>query len=353
MLYSWRYFVFTIAALLSLPLVKLLKPGLPAEKQKGVCWVAGHEPLKPEHFDRLVNNHVTWISQTPFGWQANPGSDSIAFITEASDNGNRGVMWGESDEGITHTTRLAREQGIKTILKPHLWVRQSWPGEIEMADEEGWKNWFAAYERFILHHAALAEASKIEMLCIGTELSKTIHREKEWRHLITQIRKIYHGKLTYGANFNEEFLNIRFWDALDYIGIQAYFPLAEADNASLKTITNSWHQHMAAIVKVVDKFQKPVLFTELGYRSTACAAVKPWLWPQQIKESAVPSEEMQARCYQAFFDTVWRQKWLAGVYFWKWYPNGTHRWADIDFTPQGKEAEKVMAGNYLTDEKRH
>ncbi len=353
MLYPWRYFVFTIAALLSLPLVKLLKPAAATEKQKGVCWVAGHEPVAHEQMEWLVKNHVTWISQTPFGWQTHPASDSIAFITQASANGNRGVMWGESDEGIAHTTRLAREKGIKTILKPHLWVRQSWPGEIEMTDDASWAKWFAAYEKFILHHAVLAETHGIEMLCIGTELNKTIHREKEWRHLIAHIRKIYHGKLTYGANFNDEYRNIRFWDALDYIGIQAYFSLADADNASLKTIASGWHPHMTNIEKLVDKFQKPVLFTELGYRSTACAPVKPWLWPQQIKESAVPSEEMQARCYQAFFDTVWKQKWLAGVYFWKWYPNGTTRWANIDFTPQGKAAEKVMAGNYSTHEERH
>lgn len=45
------------------------------------------------------------------------------------------------------------------------------------------------------------------------------------RRLIRQIRRVYHGPLTYAANWSGEYKQIRFWDALDYVGIQAYFPL--------------------------------------------------------------------------------------------------------------------------------
>jgi hypothetical protein len=333
--------VFSVAALISL------------FKSEGVCWVAGREPVTEEHIQSLVENNVAWISQTPFGWQRKADSASIHFITKASTEKERGVMWGESDEGLIETTKLAKEKGIKTLLKPHIWVHRSWPGEIEMPDEASWKKWFSDYEKFILHYAELAEQNQIELLCIGTELQKASRREADWRTLIQKIRTVYKGKLIYAANFHDEFEVIRFWDDLDYIGIQAYFSLSKNKNPNLAELTAGWSGPLSSIENIVRKYQKPVVFTEIGYRSTSDAAIEPWLWPQQMKDQAEPSEEIQSRCYEAFFKAAWKEKWLAGVYFWKWYPGGTTRMANIDFTPQGKAAEKVMAEHFKKYEERH
>lgn len=315
------------------------------EKHKGVCWVASRETVKEEQLKELVSHHVNWISQTPFGWQSKADSAGIRFVTNAAQNG-RGVMWGESDEGLAATTQLAKRLQIKTLLKPHLWVRNSWPGEIEMKTNSDWSRWFADYEKFILHYAALAEKNKMEAFCLGTELTKTSLREEEWRTLIRKVRKVYHGKLTYAANFHQEYEQIKFWDALDFIGIQAYFSLTNNNNPNTTELVKGWNTHLQTIEKVANRFHKPVVFTELGYRSTLDAAVEPWLWPQQVKDKAVPSEEVQARCYEAFFQAVWNKSWMAGVYFWKWYPGGAHRMAEIDFTPQGKKAGMIIKNNF-------
>ena len=88
-----------------------------------------------------------------------------------------------------------------------------------------------------------------------------------------------------------------------------------------------------------------MLFTEIGYKSTNDAAIEPWKWPQDNR-AATPSTETQARCYEAFFKTAWQKEWLAGAYFWKWYPHDSHRVSEIDFTPQGKPAEKVLLENF-------
>jgi hypothetical protein len=76
------------------------------------------------------------------------------------------------------------------------------------------------------------------------------------------------------------------------------------------------------------------------------AAIEPWVWPNERKEIQL-SEEVQALCYRAFFETAWQKPWMAGVFFWKWYPNAHGR--DPDFTPQGKAAEAVMAEYFLRD----
>lgn len=99
---------------------------------------------------------------------------------------------------------------------------------------------------------------------------------------------------------------------------------------------------MRAWKKFKGKYNKEVIFTELGYKSTEDAGIEPWRWPQHIDKEAVCTET-QANCYEAFFRSLWNKNWVAGVYFWKWYPTLPSRPTDADFTPQRKPAEKVMA----------
>jgi len=309
-------------------------------KHKGVCWVGGRETVTDEEIKALVDCHVTWISQTPFGWQRDANSSSI-FTNHSSEK----IWWGESDEGISATTALALKAGIKTMLKPHLWVRNGWPGDIVMKSDTAWQHWFNNYEDFILHYATLAEKNKIEFFCIGTELHQTTEREDEWRALISNIRKVYSGKLIYAANFHEEYEHVKFWDALDYIGVQAYFSLAIKQEATLQELVDKWEEPLTSIERVHSKYNKPVIFTEIGYRNDRQAAIEPWTWPSEMKEVLV-SEETQALCYQAFFQSAWNKPWLAGAYFWKWYPKGPRRIIGSDFTPQGKQAEKILKENF-------
>jgi hypothetical protein len=308
------------------------------QKHKGVCWVAGPRPLEGWELDSLRAFGATHISQTPFGWQQDPKTPEIRW-EQHSDR----MWWGERLAGLEATLTDGRNSGLESILKPHLWVHGAWPGEIEMQSEAHWAEWFMQYGEFIGYFADFAEKHQIPVLCIGTELEKTVHREADWRKIIENIRSRYRGRIVYAANFTE-YDKIKFWDALDYIGIQAYFPLAESENPSQKELDKTWGKVIPQIEKVVSNFQKPVIFTEIGYCNTADAAVSPWIWPHERKGTEV-SEQVQAKCYQAFFDNVWKKDWLAGVYFWKWYPQV--RGSEIDFTPQGKEAAEVMRREFL------
>lgn len=331
--------LFTLIALpvilLALFVINTDKEKAGADKQKGICWVGTPQPVTREEVSILSSVGVTWISQTPFAWQQTPGDTSIRFEKESG----RKPWWGESYEGIATTTRYAKEHSIKTIIKPHIWLRDSWPGEIEMQNEFAWKQWFKNYSAFILSYAALAQVEQAEILCIGTELQKTLHRP-EWFVLIREIRSVYQGKLTYAANFNE-FERVPFWKELDFIGIQAYFPLTRNEHPSVDDLTEGWQKPLAQIQALHDRLQMPIIFTEIGYKSTSDGTINPWQWPSQHDLNKI-SETTQANAYEAFFKECWHQPWLAGVYFWKWYPQGSKRHAAIDFTPQGKAAENVM-----------
>ena len=312
-------------------------------KHRGVSWVAGPRPVAARDFEPLVKNHVNWIVQTPFGWQKSINSPDVKLVTDGF------VYWGETDAGLKRTAELAKAAGIKTLLKPHIWLQNSqkgkWRGEIAMDNEANWQRWFASYKKFILHYAKLAEENHIEALAIGTELYATaIQREQDWRDIIAMVRKVYHGELTYSANWYKEFEEIKFWDALDYIGIQGYFPLTEKENPSIDELKNAWQPYLNAIERVSKKFHKPVIFTEIGYKSTKNTAARPWEWPGRFVGASSAIDLMtQANCYEAFFQVFWQKKWFAGVYFWKWFPGLNRSVKEKDFTPQNKPAEQVMA----------
>ena len=327
--------------------------GARAVRQNGVSWVGGRSPVTAEDFDRLVANGVSWIAQNPFGWQRSLDSPEIVLRPEAG-------WWGESDRGLAETARLARARGIRTLLRPHLWVagpqgHGGWSGDIAMRSEEEWARWFESYRRFILHYAALAEREGIEVLCVGAELKRaTRGHEAEWRRLIAGVREAYHGRLTYAANWDGEYEQIGFWDALDYAGVQAYFPLAEGERPTLDQLTAGWAPHLKSLERLARSTGKRVLFTEIGYRSAPGAAARPWEWGTREGGPATPEGlALQADAYEAFFRAAWPAEWLAGAYFWKWYPGLERKGGPpaVEFSPQNKPAERVMARWFSADHK--
>jgi hypothetical protein len=291
----------------------------------------------------LVDAHVTWIAQTPFGWQRDERSPEVRLVTSGR------VYWGETDEGLTVTTGLARERGIETLLKPHLWLTEpgpgAWHGTITMASAAEWDRWFASYRRFTLHYAELAERLQIPVYCVGTELHGTVRaRPDDWRRLIAEVRKVYTGRLTYAANWHQELDDVTFWDAVDMIGVQAYFPLSQEPLPTVEELVAGWQPHVAALESLARRHGRPILFTEVGYVSRPGATAEPWQWPEDRHAAASEDGlELQARAYEAFFRVFWDETWVAGAYIWKWYPGTSATTArTVDFTPQGKPAELVM-----------
>lgn len=83
-----------------------------ANRMRGVSWVGGDSVTVAE-LAPLQHHNVTWIAQTPFGWQRGATSPTIGMHT-----GRGRVYWGESDAGLIQTALLARQRGQKILLKP-------------------------------------------------------------------------------------------------------------------------------------------------------------------------------------------------------------------------------------------
>ena len=306
-----------------------------AGKQRGMSYACAFDrtqdvrygsPSSEAALRRLQALGVNWISITPFGFQRSEPAV------------RRGGY--EDDDSLRGATRQAHALGIKVMLKPHLWARDEAAWE-RWTDEE-WRAWFASYEVFIAHYAALARDANIDALCIGNELKHSTRFETEWRRVIARVRSIYPGPVTYGANF-DEVDRVAFWDALDWIGVSAYFPLVDHPSPSRAELAAAWKPIMRRLEALSERHKRPVLFTEIGYRSAEGAAWRQWELPRDAREDP----EAQRLAYEAFFETVWPQQWLAGAYPWKWFSGPNHRAPrPNDYEVEGKPAEDVIRRHY-------
>lgn len=282
---------------------------------------------------------ATHLALVSFGFQPRLDVPEIRMHTE-------GRWYSETDDGIRTLARRADTLGLGLILKPHIWVgRYSAEGQardrIAFESEAEWEAWEDQYRHFLLHYARLAEETGADLLVIGTELAGAVQaRPAFWHSLIREVREVYGGALTYAANWYEEYERVSFWEELDYVGVQAYFPLSTDKDPSLAALHDGWEPHLKALRRVHERTGRPILFTEIGYRSVEGAAEAPWQWPSD-EEQAPPDSAAQARLYRAFFNTAWPQPWLAGSILWKWHGAGEGNHSH-GFSPQGKPAADVI-----------
>lgn len=293
-------------------------------------------PPAPSLLDRIRELGATHLALVSFGFQDSAGAPRIRMHTG-------GGWYSESDRGIRTLARQARERGMGVIVKPHVWVGAEGESrqEIGFGTEAAWETWAGEYRRFLLHYARLAREVDADVLVVGTELRRAAReRPQYWRSLIRDVRQEFDGRLTYAANWHEEYREVPFWDRLDYVGVQAYFPLTDVSSPSLDTLRAAWERHRADLERVHRRTGRPVLFTELGYRSADGAAATPWAWPGR-DDAVGPAPELQARLYRAALETMTPEPWFAGAVIWKWHPEG-EGYRTLGFTPQGKPAEEVL-----------
>ena len=313
-------------------------PSQPVFDVRSVTLDARHPP-EPELLPHLRSLGVTHLTLVSFGWQR--AADDPRVRIDTSDG-----WYSESHRGIRTLARRADSLGMGVILKPHIWIggydEAQNRSEIGFETEAAWTRWKNSYRRFLMVYARLAAEIDADALVLGTELSSVATtRPAFFRALADTVRTVYDGDLTYAANWHDEYRQVAFWDALDYVGVQAYFPLADTPTPSLDTLQARWHTHRQALAHIHRQTGKPVLLTEVGYRSARTAAAAPWQWPEQ-NGGVPPDSSLQARCYRAFFSTMDRAPWFAGAIIWKWHPRHS-RQRPTAFTPQGKPAERVLA----------
>jgi hypothetical protein len=285
------------------------------------------------------------VSLMPFAYQEHPDRPAMRYLNRRPGS--------ETDAAMIHAGRRAGARGFVVLWKPQIWLRGSWPGEIAMSSEADWQAWFRAYRRFVVHQAVLARWTGAELFSVGVELGDTVHREADWRRLIAAVRRVYDGPLTYAANWYGDFDRVPFWDALDFLGIDAYEPLSDDPEATPDELAAGAARIVENLAAGARRHRKPLLLTELGYAAHEAA----WVAPHE--EGGPPSEADQAAAYGAFLGALGSPAWLRGVFVWKAFSNaaepgggGRHRRGDTgdraDFRFLDRPAREVIHDYYAT-----
>ena len=323
--------LFLIFSLLSLAALRAQND---FEKIEGISLESPHFVLNSEDYNDLAQTNANWLAVIPYGFS--PSERPQVFFNSDKQ------WWGERIDGCSKMIEMAHAQGYKVMLKPQVWIFRGWVGEYGCESEEEWINWESSYKKFILTFARLADSLDVELFCLGTEYKRaTKERGEYWEKLIHQVRSVYKGQLTYAANW-DEFQDITFWTELDYIGIDAYFPLSEKSTPEISELLYAWIPIKSELRNLADSLQMKVLLTEFGYKSVDGASGKQWALRSQPLNL-----EVQRRSYLALFESLWSESWLSGGFVWKWqFRSRAGGIDDRGYTPQGKPALEVLKQIY-------
>jgi hypothetical protein len=285
--------------------------------------------------------------------------------------------------------RYARKLGLRVGLKPLVDVgrdgrAQSGREKVTFADPEAKAAWFASYRAMLGQYAALARDVGAETLVIGTGLTKMADEadeQEQWRTMIDDIRSGalmgdgkggFAGTLTYATRWDAIYKDaynvdqpLFFWDALDEIGVEGFWPLvdgsaADHDNPQLWRLRQGWTFNFlkggmppgAALRALHEKYGRPVILTGLGYLSRGGTSADPA--KGDYAQAAVGGKynlQAQVRPVRAAFD-FWRTvardgDWFHGIYWWNWLPKLGSVKGNGDYTVQGKPAETELCLRHL------
>ncbi|MFI5362741.1 MAG: glycoside hydrolase family 113 [Elusimicrobiota bacterium] len=274
---------------------------------------------------QLAATGATWVALTPTLYVKDRG-DSVVAATDKT----------PSDDALRAAIRAARAQGLKVVLKPHVDVLKG--GARAWINPKDAKIWFASYRTYLLNYARIAREENCSLFVVGTELAllSAPNHWSAWRSLIKDVRAEYSGPLTYAANWHSAGL-VGFWRELDFIGIDAYYPVAGGTNRTLLRV--GWAPISASLHALAAANGRPILFTEFGLASQKGANLRPW----DYSNFGALDLDVQAAYVQTFLDQFSTKSWVAGFLNWDWEqnPGGPQ---DKSMTLRGKPALGVFTG---------
>jgi hypothetical protein len=304
-------------------------------KIKGIAMVATVKKVDTKAIKKMIETNANYVALMPYAFCSEENT-TVRFNIERQ-------WWGEKEEGISETIDAASMHDLQVMVKPHIWFHDvDYSGDFKPDNEEEWKKFENSFFDYIICFAKIAEEKGAKLFCIGTELRQVVrNRPGYWQVLIDSVRKIYTGQLTYAANW-DDYEDVPFWDQLDYIGIDAYFPLSLLKTPSVKEIQEGWKKYEEILQAFSEKHNKPILFTEFGYRNASFCAAYPW-----EEKGRDINNQAQANAYEGLFKTFAGKPWFAGGFAWKWYADNAEKHLhEIDYTPQQKPAFKILQTFY-------
>jgi len=292
-----------------------------------------------EYIDEIAQTGANTVCFVVAAYQENAGSASIFIEARKA----------PSDQKLIRLFDHARKRGLRTVLMPIVLLESpregEWRGKINPGN---WDDWWEDYTNYVLHYANLCEQGKVEILMVGSELVSTETQEDRWRGLIKQVRKAFKhdkGRLSYSSNW-DHYKPIAWWDDLDIIGMTTYYDLTGGKKPTMDVLMEAWKPIKKEILEWQAKINRPILFTEVGWPNQETCAQYPW---DYYRSSDKPDPQAQKNCFDAFFQTWFGEKAVAGFLVWEWR-NSPAQVIDekkgTDYIPCGKPAMQVIREYY-------
>ena len=300
-------------------------------------------PAYERMLDECKRMGSTWIAITVFGRVFDLNGRGVDPSFEAPFEKNRA--------DVLRAIGQAHARGLRVMLVPHLWVESGgWRAEIDPKTDAGWDTWTKSYGAWAKGWAAVAEQGHVEIFSAGVELRSwvTSPRASSFTALVREMRAIYKGPITYSANWDDVDATL-ILPALDIIGINAFYPLADKDGAPFPKLLEGGQRVREKVHALAEVWRKPVLFTEIGYTTRPNPAIRPWEWPDKM-EHPVVDQVAQADAYRALLAPLLDEPNFMGFFVWRVYadPDDVSQEAEWGFSPRGKLAELVVRDAFAT-----
>lgn len=230
------------------------------------------------------------------------------------------------DRDIIKILRLAKNKGFKTSLRVYVDLKSGdWRALWDPTDKT---EAFSQLEKTLTRYARISEQENVDVFVLGAELEKLTQPKyrSTWQRIIKNIRSIYSGKITYGANGNissyktTEYQWVPFWDQLDFMGVDHYAPFPKEKEFSRENLRT---HHCSSI----DKYQsvaptKPIYFVEVGFPTAEQGHLKPYEW--RWKKDTKLNLKKQGQNIRAFLHCFW-VKGARGVTVWRYMSDSKKR----------------------------
>lgn len=243
---------------------------------------------------------------------------------------------------LQYMIQSAKANGLSVMLRPILDEKSlmktgHWRGNIRPNDIH---DWFRTYRTLMIEYAKIAEIEDVEIFSIGTELTSLQTENEQWDMLVNEVQEVYSGKLTYSFNWDgiRYIHDTNFVSRLDYIGIDAYFPLDRPDGASAMELEDAWEQWVIEVKEEVDNM--PLLITEVGVIPIEGAYRTPYAWDIP---NGIINPQVQVNYYEATFNS-WQQV-SKGIYWWSVTPYEERQ--RIGYSPLSLPTEQVIKRHFL------
>ncbi|MFF4314109.1 glycoside hydrolase family 113 [Streptomyces sp. NPDC001507] len=321
------------AAADTLQVAKPWKAGMP---QWGVqiYWEDDRKSLSDGFIEKQAQKQARYL----IGLGANSVSVSFPFYTK---NGTSDEVWAgaktPTPQRLERVLKVFKDAGFRTRLRPimdesSLKPEDGWRGDVEPASRSAW---FASYKKLVTPYLEAADAAKTNTFVIGTELN-SLEGDPGWNTLVDSAEKTFSGEIAYDANW-DNYVTGRINMPVNYLGVDAYFPVKVPDTAPVKDLVDGWD-------KWLDRKATGSLPNILVSESGIGAMNGAYHAPGDFYSHRKVNTKVQANWYTAVCQVV-QERHMQGVYWWS-----IHFEDDPNTPPDDKTASRLdFAGRPLSE----